>query len=75
MSISVRLKPPLRSAAILDLSPWMARREATCEKALIAPCTHINNSKLIIIIGCFHVCPFEQIAEFAPETIMLGSTK
>ena len=25
--------------------------------------------------GCFHVCPFEQIAEFASETIMLGSTK
>ena len=25
--------------------------------------------------GCFHVCPFEQIAEFAPETITLGSIK
>ena len=22
--------------------------------------------------GCFHVCPFEQIAEFAPETITLN---
>ena len=25
--------------------------------------------------GCFHVCPFEQIGEFVPETVMLGSTK
>ena len=26
-------------------------------------------------LAVFHVCSFEQIAEFAPETIMLGSTK
>ena len=79
---------PLNSDSILEASmiPGSTAEKGERDKHLKndGPCNERGWSCIPLVVevyggwgqeACFHVCPFEQIAEFAPETITLGSTK